>query len=118
MMTLKDVLTNSQAGATVLSLLAFLLASCNGAVRNPALERARDAYERVRRDPAVVGRAGVALEKTRLTLEEAERVWATEKDANEVEHLVYLTEKRAEIALATARRRTAADEIQQLKPQR
>jgi OmpA-OmpF porin, OOP family len=117
-MSLKYVLTNWQASATVLSLLAFLSGSCNGTVRNPALERARDAYERVRRDPAVVGRAGVALEKTRLTLEEAERVWATEKDANEVEHLVYLTEKRAEIALATARRRTAADEIQQLRPQR
>jgi hypothetical protein len=53
-----------------------------------------------------------------LTLEEAERIWATENDATEVEHLVYLTEKRAEIALATARRRIAADEIQQLKPQR
>jgi hypothetical protein len=58
------------------------------------------------------------LEKTRSTLEEAERVWSEEKDANEVEHLVYLTEKRAEIALATARRRIAADEIQQLRPQR
>ena len=104
--------------ATLLSLLAFLSASCGGAVHNPALERARNAYERARRDPAVVGRAGVTLEKTRLTLEEAERVWATEKDATEVEHLAYLTEKRAEIALATARRRMAADEIQQLKPQR
>jgi hypothetical protein len=47
----------------------------------------------VRRDPAVAGRAAVALEKTRSTLEEAERVWSEEKDANEVEHLVYLTEK-------------------------
>jgi OOP family OmpA-OmpF porin len=118
MMSSEYILQHWKGRATVLSLLAFLSASCNGAVRNPALERARDAYERVRRDPAVVGRAGVALEKTRLTLEEAERVWATERDANEVEHLVYLTEKRAEIALATARRRTAADEIQQLRPQR
>ena len=101
----------------MLLLLAVLSASC-AAAHNPALERARNAYERARRDPAVVGRAAVALEKTRSTLEEAERVWATEKDATEVEHLVYLTEKRAEIALATARRRVAADEIQQLKPQR
>lgn len=102
----------------MLSLLALLSASCGGAVHNPTLERARSAYDRVRRDPAVVGRAAVAWEKTRLTLEEAERVWSTEKDANEVEHLVYLTEKRAEIAFATARRRIAADEIQQLRPQR
>jgi OmpA-OmpF porin, OOP family len=116
MMSSKNNLQKWKGRTTVLSLLGFVSASCGGALHNPTLERARNAYERVRRDPAVVGRAGVALEKTRLTLEEAERVWATEKDANEVEHLVYLTEKRAEIALATARRRTAADEIQQLRP--
>jgi hypothetical protein len=106
-----------RARTATLLLLAVLSASC-AAVHNPALDRARDAYERARRDPAVAGHAAVALEKTRSTLEEAERVWATDKDATEVEHLVYLTEKRAEIALATARRRIAADEIQQLKPQR
>jgi hypothetical protein len=118
MMTSKSILQKRKGTATVLLLLAFLSASCGGGVYNPTLERGRSAYERVRRDPGVVGRAGVALEKTRLTLEEAERVWATEKDASEVEHLVYLTEKRAEIALATARRRLAADEIQQLRPER
>ncbi len=116
-MSSKKVLQKWQASAAALSLLAVLSASC-GAVHNPGLDRARDAYERVRRDPGVAGRAAVALEKTRLTLEEAERVWATEKDSSEDEHLVYLTEKRAEIALATARRRIAADEIQQLRPQR
>jgi OmpA-OmpF porin, OOP family len=117
-MSSENTLQNWKGKATVLSLLAFLSASCGAEVRNPALERGRNAYERVRRDPTVAGRAAVALEKTRSTLEEAERVWAEEKDANEVEHLVYLTEKRAEIALATARRRIAADEIQQLRPQR
>ena len=117
MVSSKSIVQKWNGRATVLSLLAFLSASC-GAVHNPALDRARDAYEKVRRDPAVAGRAAVALEKTRSTLEEAERIWSEEKDANEVEHLVYLTEKRAEIALATARRRIAADEIQQLRPQR
>jgi OOP family OmpA-OmpF porin len=116
-MSPENTLHNCIARAATISLLAILSGSC-GAVHNPALDRARNAYERVRRDPAVAGRAAVALEKTRSTLEEAERVWSEEKDANEVEHLVYLTEKRAEIALATARRRIAADEIQQLRPQR
>jgi OmpA-OmpF porin, OOP family len=116
-MSSKNKLQKWQASAVVLSLVAVFSTSC-GAAHNPALERARNAYERARRDPAVAGRAAVALEQTRLTLEEAERVWATDKDATEVEHLVYLTEKRAEIALATARRRVAADEIQQLRPQR
>ncbi len=117
-MTSESILQKWKGRATVLSLVAFLSASCGAAMHNPALERARSAYDRVRRNPEVVGRAAVALEKTRSTLEEAERVWATEKDAAEVEHLVYLTEKRAEIALATARRRVAADEIQQLRAQR
>jgi hypothetical protein len=104
-------------GAAATLSLVFFLAGC-GTVKNPALERARDAYERARRDPAVAGRAAVALDKTRLTLEQAERLWESEKDVAEVDHLVYLTEKRAEIARATARRRSAADEIQQLRSQR
>jgi hypothetical protein len=104
-------------GAAAVLSLVFVFAGC-GTVKNPALERARDAYERARRDPAVAGRAAVALEKTRLTLEQAERLWESEKDVAEVEHMVYLTEKRAEIARATARRRSAADEIQQLRSQR
>ena len=117
MVSRENILRKHRARAAALSLLAILSTSC-GAVHHPALDRARNAYERARRDPAVAGRAAVALEKTRLTLEEAERVWATDKDATEVEHLVYLTEKRAEIARATARRRIAADEIQQLRPRR
>lgn len=96
-------------------LLVFLFAGCAAPVHNPALDRARSAYERVRRNPEVVGRAAVALEKTRATLERAEEVWAKDKDVVEVEHLVYLTEKRAEIARAMAQRRMAADEIYRLK---
>ena len=113
----KTILQEWKAIAAALTLLAFFPAGC-AAVHNPALERARGAYERARRDPGVVGRAPVALEKTRLALEKAERVWAKDKDVIEVEHLVYLTEKRAEIARATAKRRIAADEIQQLTSQR
>lgn len=112
-----DSLLDLCGASAVLALLAFFSVGC-GTVRNPALERARNAYERAREDPGVAGRAAVALDKTRLTLERAERLWAAEKDVDEVEHLVYLTEIRAEIARATAKRRLAADEIQQLKPQR
>ncbi|MGH7794495.1 MAG: DUF4398 domain-containing protein [Candidatus Binatia bacterium] len=103
--------------AAALALLAFFSVGC-GTVRNPALERARNACELARRDPGVAGRAAVALDKTRMTLERAEGLWAAEKDVNEVEHLGYLTEKRAEIARVTARRRLAADEILELRGQR
>lgn len=106
-----------RASLASLALLAFFFVGCVTA-RNPALDRARNAYERARQDPNVVGRAAVALDQTRLTMEKAERLWATENDVAEVEHLVYLTEKRAEIARATAKRRLAADEIYKLMPQR
>ena len=108
---------HSSLSVAAFGLLAFFLVGC-GTVRNPALDRARDAYEKARQDPGVAGRAAVALEKTRMTLERAERVWATENDVNEVEHLGYLAEKRAEIARVTARQRLAADEILELRPQR
>lgn len=98
-------------------ILALMLAAGCVPVSSPALERARVAYERVRRDPEIAGRAAVALDRTRLALEEAERSWERKRDPEEVEHYAYLTEKRAEIAQAVAKRRIAADEIQQLKAQ-
>lgn len=109
-----DFIFDRRTGTAVaLSLLAFYSNGCS-TVRNPALERAREAYERAWEEPGVAVHAAAALDQTRLTLEQAERVWATEKDITEVEHLVYLTEKRAEIARVIARRRLAADEIRQL----
>ena len=116
-MNSKIILQRWRVSIAMLALGSLFFMGC-APVSNPALERARLAYERVRRDPGVAGRATVALDKTRLTLEQAERVWADDKDLTEVEHLAYLTEKRAEIALATAKRRLAADEIQQVKRQR
>jgi hypothetical protein len=116
-MRLDTFRNHSRVGITAFALLVLFSVGC-GTVRNPALERARNAYELARQDPTVAGRAAVALEKTRVTLERAEQLWATKKDVVEVEHLVYLVEKRAEIAHATAKRRLAADEIQQLRPQR
>jgi OmpA-OmpF porin, OOP family len=109
-----------------LALLAILSVGC-GAVRNPALERARDSYQQARHDPEVVGRASVALNEAAKVLDRAERLWtdaatgplpATKREIEEVEHLSYLAEKRIEIARAIARRRLAADEIRQLKSQR
>ena len=99
-------------GAVLLS-LAILSLGC-GAVSNPALQRARDDYDRARQDRELVRRAGVALDRARLTLDQAERVWTTENDVLETEHLAYIAEKRIEIARAIARRRMAADDIQQL----
>lgn len=97
---------------TTLLLMTALCAAC-ATVHNPALERARAAYEKARQDPSIVRNAGVALDKAGQTLEAAEKLWTEEHDVAEVEHLAYITEKRVEIARVTAQRRLAADEIQQ-----
>ena len=59
---------------TVLSLLAALSIGC-GAVRNPALENARDAYQKARQDPMIVRHAAVALDRAGQSLQEADRLW-------------------------------------------
>ena len=99
---------------TAIFLASFLMAGCATEVNNPALERAREAYTLARQDRDLVARAGVALERARLTLEQAERVWTDEKDVVEAEHLAYLAEKKVEIARAVARRRLAVEELQRL----
>jgi len=98
-------------------LVAALSAAC-AAVRNPALDRARDVYDKARQDPAIVRNAGAALDKAGQTLEAAESLWKTEHDVAEVENLAYITEKRVEIARVTAQRRLTADEIQQSRTPR
>lgn len=103
---------------TVILTLSVVISMGCGAVRHPALDRAREAYQSARQDPEVVGRASVALDKAWQAIEQAERVWSKERDPTEAEHLAYLAERRIEIARATARQRAAADEIQRLKSQR
>ena len=95
-------------------LAILLMAGCATEVNNPALERARESYTRARQDRDLVARAGVALERARLTLEQAERVWTNDKEVVEAEHLAYLAEKRVEIARAVARRRLAVEELQRI----
>ena len=100
-----------------LLLLAALAIGC-GTVRHPALENARDLYQKARQDPVVVRHAATALDRAGQTLEEADRLWAKEKDVTEVEHLAYIVAKRVEIARVTAQRRLAADEIRQIRSAR
>ena len=60
----------------VIFLVASLSIGC-GTVRNPSLERARDAYQKARQDPLIVRNAGAALDRAQLTLETAEQTTAT-----------------------------------------
>jgi OmpA-OmpF porin, OOP family len=98
--------------------VAFLLITSGAIgcvpVRNPALENARDAYQKARQDPLVVRNAGAALDRAGQTIETADQVWIKEQDVDEVEHLAYIAEKRVEIARAIAQRRLAAEELKSI----
>ena len=93
-------------------LIAALLTGCT-AVQNPALEAARESYQKARQDPLIVRNAGAALDRAAQTLQTADRIWTEEGDVAEVEHLSYIVEKRVEIARVIAQRRLATNEIQQ-----
>jgi Domain of unknown function (DUF4398) len=113
-MGVDTILMDPKRTRLTLLLLAGLSIGC-GAVRNPALEYAREAYQKARQDPVIVRHAAVALDRAERTLEEADRLWTKEQDILEVEHLAYIAEKRVEIARVTAQRRLAVDEIQQMR---
>lgn len=104
-----------RAAATRLAFFTALATGC-AAVRNPALESARDAYQKARQDPFVTRRASVALDRAGQVLQEAERIWTQESDVVEVEHLAFIVEKRVAIARAIAERRAAAEEIRERRP--
>ena len=99
----------------LLALVFFLTSLVIGcaAVQNPTLEGAREAYEKALRDPLIARNAGAALGRAGQTLQTADKIWAEEHDAAEVEHLAYIVQKRIEIARTIAQRRVASEEIEQ-----
>jgi hypothetical protein len=115
-MMLSPAFSSSTRAVAVLLLLLAALASGCAAVRNPALESARDAYQKAQQDPLIVRHAAAALDRAREILQEADRLWIEQNDGAEAEHLAYIVEKRIEIARVTAQRRLAASDIRQWRP--
>lgn len=83
-----------------------------------ALEQARMAYTQAQQNPVVATNAPVALEEASESLRRAERVWEDDHDAEEVQHLAYVTTQRVEIAQALASQKAAETNIQQLNNER
>ena len=90
----------------------FLLTGCASVpLHNQALERARSAYETAKLTPNIEATAPVALYDAKNALEKAEQ--ATH-DSSELEHLAYLAEKKAQIAVLISAEKTSEMEIAQL----
>jgi outer membrane protein OmpA-like peptidoglycan-associated protein len=83
-----------------------------------ALEQARSAYAQAQQTPQVVTQAPVALQEADQALRRAERVWADAHDAEEVNHLAYLTLQRVEIAKTVTEKKLAEASMQQANQER
>ena len=96
--------------------LPSLLVAC--ATVPPALERARENYQQIQRDPEISARAPVASYEASQALRRTEQAWDETGNDEEVTHLAYLTNRRVEIARETAQQKAAEAEAQQLKQER
>lgn len=97
--------------------IAAVGAGCAGQ-RPASLQRAQSSLAQARQDPLVIQYAPAQLSEAQATLTQAERVWEDEGDQEETSHLSYITEQRANIAVATARQKATEDEMQRLRAQR
>ncbi len=102
--------------AVGLLLVGVLLLSLGGCASGPSptLERLRADYGQVRQDPDINTHAPTALREAGDTLSRAERVWSEDGDAEELEHLAYVTEQRIAIARAKTEQKLAQAEIAKL----
>lgn len=103
------------SGAFVVLSAGILMSSGCSTQPLPALEEARKDVEQLRNDPVVVENAPVALYEAEKILKKADRLWTSEEDEYEVEHLAYLTKGRVAIARYSAQRRVADDQIKELE---
>jgi OmpA-OmpF porin, OOP family len=92
---------------------AVLLTACAG--RNTeSLEQARAAVSQARADQMVVVRAPGKLEEAEQALTQTEAAFESRSAQVELDHLAYLTQQRAAIAVATAEEREALAEGDEL----
>jgi outer membrane protein OmpA-like peptidoglycan-associated protein len=87
-------------------------------MRPVALQEARTAYEQAQQDPQVATHAPVDLRQAEEAVNRAEHAWERHKNPEEAQHLATLAERRVEIARATAEKRLAEANIEQLNQAR
>ena len=90
----------------------FLISACASVpLQNKALERARSSYQTTKSTTDIETLAPVALYDAQIALEKAEN--ATE-DIQKLEHLAYIAEKKAQIAVLIAEGKSAEAEMTRL----
>jgi outer membrane protein OmpA-like peptidoglycan-associated protein len=97
--------------------LMVVVAGC-AASRPASLDNARASVLQAQQNPLIVQNAPSYLGEAQATLAKAERVWEDNGDREETSHLAYVSEQKANIALAVAQQKAAEAEVQQLHAQR
>ncbi len=109
---MEKIYSNSQLMKTGLSVIISVILFTIGCAtvqekeKNVALERARAAYSQAQANPDISANAQVAMHEAAQSLQKAEQA----KDVKEMEHLAYLAERQAQLAVAIAERKMAENE--------
>jgi OOP family OmpA-OmpF porin len=97
--------------------LAAIVAGC-AASRPPSLDRAQASLSQAKQNPLVIQSAPASLTEAQATMVKAEQAWHEDRDVDEANHLSYIVEQKANIALAAAQQKAAEKEAQQLLSKR
>lgn len=95
-------------------LFAMGCATISEEERNTALERARAAYSKAQADPKIAANAQVAMYEAAQALQNAEQA----RDREEMQHLAYIAERKAQLATAIAEQKMAEKEITRLSEEK
>jgi outer membrane protein OmpA-like peptidoglycan-associated protein len=97
--------TLTRAALTAIALAG--LAACASDRPPVSLTSARTTFEAVQSDPAVAERAPLELQQARDALDQSDAAWRRGDEQEDVDHLAYVAERRAQIAQEAARQRAA-----------
>jgi outer membrane protein OmpA-like peptidoglycan-associated protein len=98
----------------LLPVIAFMTGCATLPEKNEAMDRARAVYEQAQANPDVTKNAPVALYEASKALKKAEQA----RDVGEMEHLAYIAERKAQIAMAVAEEKKAEQERERLNKER
>lgn len=98
--------------------MGVLLTACASNEPNPNLEQARAQVTELQNHPKAQQFAAIETDDAKKSLGEADFAFKEGADQHEVDHLAYLTERRAELARQTIALRTAEEELEDVSGER
>ncbi|TYC56894.1 OmpA family protein [Marinobacter sp. BW6] len=99
--------------------LSVLMVGCASTPQqNASVDEARSAYMAIEQDPNVARSGSAQLRQAKLELDRAQALLEDGADINQVEHVAYLAQRHAEIALQQGKRADLEEEISSVEERR